>query len=380
MPNLAQAIRAATAKKRRKEQKVRAVFQQAAAKKQRKAARKRGALAAVIGPRIIQHAAATPAAKLHKSVSVIRSKIIKGAASGKARPLALQVMKAANVPPRDERGEIRSLAAFMQKVAPYRSDIWGIETISDLGDVIRDGGADCDCYTVALGTMGMSAGYPVRLKVVGNERLSHIYPEFYGRRSGQWIPADATKPGDPTAINRTWAHEVVIPIDPWMRDADFSSWLSDVGKKVFGKKAGKRLEKKANKAFSKVMKTTKTVVGFIPGGEFIGKAVDAAQVLKHAGEDPTKMSQKTINEIALSNPALAQEIMAARAQGVKGLTVGGSGQLVGTAYTDPAAAITAKSIAAGVLPSNGTTAPAAGSNMLPLLAVGAAAAYLILKK
>lgn len=376
------------------------------------AARRAGARPLFITPdpgqTFTQHLVASPAAKLQKSVGLIRSKIIKGAQTGQARPLAMQILRKAKVPPRDARGEIRALATFMQNVAPYRSDIWGVETVADLADTIQNGGADCDCYTVAIGQLGMSAGYPVRLKVVGNAaRPSHIYPEFYDKRSRSWIPADATKPGDPTNINRTWNTVITIPIDPWMRDEDFSSWLSEVTKKVLGKKTGKAIEKAVNTIGKTVVQTASAVAGILPGGSAISKAIDTAYMLRYVGADPAKIGAANVEEIRLQNPAMAAQMDVIRASGQPGWTMSASGMRYdplpgqmaalnigpdGQAYTDAGQLVDPATVAAlmgtsglksmspGVYGSAAAAPASSLTSLLPILALVGVGALLYFKK
>lgn len=104
------------------------------------------------------------------------------------------------------RGQLEELYKDLQSRWKYVRDIDGLETIPTSGRAIyqmvlgnyakedprETGFGDCDCVSVALGSLARSIGLPVRLVTMakpGQTQHSHVYPEIMIPGEG-WIPAD----------------------------------------------------------------------------------------------------------------------------------------------------------------------------------------------
>lgn len=315
------------------------------------------------------HRVAGPQEKLAKTISLLNSKINQAPLDPRWRTIALAVIRA--VPERDERGEINALAAYVKSRIKFRRDPYGVELIQDLSDSLASGAGDCDCYAVALGSLAVSIGYPVRLRIVGRDQYSHVYPEFYLRSRKEWYPVDLSRPrtqrnlgtpgagkdlkvyirrGDGKLPVQAQAQEqrAVVPGMTMTPPAgpDFSpeelselgSWLSELGNKVFGKAAGKKLESSINAIGKQTLTAVKMIAPVIPGiGPLIGKGADIAIQMTHQGEDPTKMSWNAINEINVSNPQLAAQLAQIKQANTPGYAMTSRGvEYKGTyAYQDP---------------------------------------------
>jgi len=101
---------------------------------------------------------------------------------------------------KDWMGEVKLLFDVVRKRVRYVRDIYDKDTFtSPLRTFLEYKAGDCDDYTVLLGSLLFSIGYPIKLKVVQtrpNKTWNHIYllvgiPPY---RPIQWIPLDASQP------------------------------------------------------------------------------------------------------------------------------------------------------------------------------------------
>lgn len=79
---------------------------------------------------------------------------------------------------RDYWGEVKALFYWMRANVRYIRDMRTIDTFATAMRTIEARGGDCDDYTIALGSLLMSIGYPVRMKTIqtkGAGDWSHIY-------------------------------------------------------------------------------------------------------------------------------------------------------------------------------------------------------------
>jgi len=140
--------------------------------------------------------------QLHKTVRLIGQGIQAGS---NYLPIRLH---AANVATRakwkDYRGQLRALyddvlsrtryvkdPAHREMVAVSGPAIYGV-LMGRLNTLTGKGPLDCDDYTVLLGALGRTIGFPPRIvtqTMRGHSRPSHVYPEFFIQGQG-WIPAD----------------------------------------------------------------------------------------------------------------------------------------------------------------------------------------------
>ena len=199
--------------------------------------------------------------KLAVSQELIPSMIRRNSALPETRKLALQMIQEAGAPEHDRYQEFLAIANGLKKRVRFLRDPHRIESISDLGDTLEFGAGDCDDYTVALGSLLAAAGFPVRVRIVGRDRLSHVYPEALV--NGSWLPADlARKSGwfnrkkypkmkivelEEALSGVPWAGVAGdLGADDWDEDDELGSWLS----------SGFKTAKKSVKKVVKGIKTT----------------------------------------------------------------------------------------------------------------------------
>lgn len=113
------------------------------------------------------------------------------------RQKAIQILRAARVPPRDRRGEVAALFEWVRGNVRYTRDIWKVELLHSARRMLELRAGDCDDMTILLGAMLQSIGHPVRLVLAGYRPdrpslYTHVYPEV--NVGGRWLAADATLP------------------------------------------------------------------------------------------------------------------------------------------------------------------------------------------
>jgi len=130
--------------------------------------------------------------KLGLTLDLIRQKIHAGSMDPRIRALAVQLIREARVVERDYWGELTAIARGIKARVRFTRDPHRVETIGDAADTLDLGAGDCDDYTVLCGACLKAVGFPVRLKLVGQDRFSHIFPE--ARVGGRWTPVDLARP------------------------------------------------------------------------------------------------------------------------------------------------------------------------------------------
>jgi len=170
-----------------------------------------------------------PTASLHKvktleeRVALLVPLIQKGRRDPIVRQRIMKYFRDYDVPERDTGGELaairaglsrdsgvktRAIYAGVRKDVRYRRDIYGIDTFQSPRRTLEFGGGDCDDYTSLLASMYLSAGFPVRIKIIETKvaaqgrtspkepNWDHIFvlvgvpPE--NPESGRWIPVDGS--------------------------------------------------------------------------------------------------------------------------------------------------------------------------------------------
>lgn len=113
------------------------------------------------------------------------------------RRFSLKIIEDAGIPARNHYGEAKAIFDWVLGNIPFRRDIAGRETLQSARSSIRfwEKGiphADCDDYTILLGSMFESVGLPIRLVTtqVTPGSWSHIYLDV--NVGGKWIAADAS--------------------------------------------------------------------------------------------------------------------------------------------------------------------------------------------
>jgi transglutaminase superfamily protein len=120
--------------------------------------------------------------------------IDRGKKDPQVRGMAAQIIRAANVPAFDFRGEFRAIFEWVKRNIRWTRDPTNKEGIQDAATTLQWGIGDCDCISILICSLLGSIGARTRLVTISNhadapEDFSHIYPEV--RLDGRWIPVDA---------------------------------------------------------------------------------------------------------------------------------------------------------------------------------------------
>jgi hypothetical protein len=120
--------------------------------------------------------------------------IDRGKKDPQVRGMAAQIIRAANVPAFDFRGEYRAIFEWVKRNIRWTRDPTNKEGIQDAATTLQWGIGDCDCMSILICSLLGSIGARTRLVTISNhadapEDFSHIFPEV--RLDGRWIPVDA---------------------------------------------------------------------------------------------------------------------------------------------------------------------------------------------
>lgn len=129
--------------------------------------------------------------KLAVTLKEIPAMISRNAVLPATRALALRMIDEYASPEHDRVAEFYAIAEGVKKRIRYTRDPHGVELLQDLGDALATGAGDCDDYTIALGSLYQSVGFPVRIKVVGKEGRFSIFSP----RSRSRAPTGAPRAG-----------------------------------------------------------------------------------------------------------------------------------------------------------------------------------------
>jgi hypothetical protein len=129
-------------------------------------------------------------------VKHIKDLIYKGKQDSEIRRLATELVR--DLPDRDYNAEIAAIANYVKSNVRFTQDIKGMDTYFHPIRTLESGVADCDDFSILLGSLFESIGHPVRLKVVQTKNASdfdHIYPlvnisDNETGETGNWIPVD----------------------------------------------------------------------------------------------------------------------------------------------------------------------------------------------
>lgn len=149
-----------------------------------------------------------------RTVAHVQALIRQGVKDFYVRQKAIDILLEKGVRPKDYLGEIKALFEWVQQNVRYTKDAFRVEMLHSPRRMLELRAGDCDDMSILLGAMLEAIGHPVRLVIVGPDRLrpglfTHIYLEVFHK--GRWIPLDATMPHPlgwaPRVFNRK-----VIPI------------------------------------------------------------------------------------------------------------------------------------------------------------------------
>lgn len=103
------------------------------------------------------------------------------------------------IPEKDWEGEVRAIFKWVRSNIRYSRDIESKDTYQAPMRTVEMKIADCDDTSILIGAMLLSAGYPVKMRVIrtkGSKEWNHIFP-MVGLPPGgpnKWVAMDATVP------------------------------------------------------------------------------------------------------------------------------------------------------------------------------------------
>lgn len=103
-----------------------------------------------------------------------------------------------NVPPRAWQAEIKALFKYVIENVRYTLDPYQLELFQSPNRSLELGIGDCDDICILLGSLLVSAGYPVRVRIIalkGHNDFSHVYllAGVPPHNPTYWMPLDASR-------------------------------------------------------------------------------------------------------------------------------------------------------------------------------------------
>lgn len=128
--------------------------------------------------------------KRDKDVRLLAGKILAGE-SGKF-----------NVEARDWKGEVVAIFEYVRENVRYTRDIHNVELFQRPKRTLEHRIGDCDDMTILLGSLLMSVGYPIMIRVIGLKNtgtFQHVYlvVGLPPHDPKTWMPLDPSRPEKP---------------------------------------------------------------------------------------------------------------------------------------------------------------------------------------
>ena len=136
--------------------------------------------------------------RIDKMIRVIQA----GKRDPRIRERVANIVK--SLPEKDDGAEIQAIFDYVREKVRFTSDIHNIETYQDpITTLDRFGIGDCDDYVIALASMYLNVGFPVRIKVSADTsthptqskpQWNHVWLQVGVPKINptQWIDADAS--------------------------------------------------------------------------------------------------------------------------------------------------------------------------------------------
>jgi transglutaminase-like putative cysteine protease len=100
-----------------------------------------------------------------------------------------------DLPPKDWRGQVRRLHAFVRDRIRYLRDIDGVETVQTPDKTLELAYGDCDDKATLLATLLQTIGHPARFVAIATQApgdFSHVFVDtLIGR---EWVALETTEP------------------------------------------------------------------------------------------------------------------------------------------------------------------------------------------
>ena len=136
------------------------------------------------------------------------------------------------VPDRNTAQEVRAIHAFVRDNVRYTNDPWGVETLTDPTDMLREvdlagrASEDCDAHVVLEASLLEAIGTPTRFNVASMDATrpgdpSHVWLE--ARVGGEWVPLDPIVKDKPAG----WIAPELAGLYPTTGMGDFTDDISE---------------------------------------------------------------------------------------------------------------------------------------------------------
>lgn len=115
---------------------------------------------------------------------------------------------------RDYDGELRSILQWVKQNIKFRGEFR--ETIQTPLVTLALGAGDCDDFSILIAALARALGYQTRFRTVAADadapgEFSHVFPEVQHKKTGEWIPLDATV----ASSYAGWAPSVITRNKAW---------------------------------------------------------------------------------------------------------------------------------------------------------------------
>jgi len=129
-------------------------------------------------------------------VQIIADLIEEGGKDPYIREFAVKIVR--SCPPKDYHCEVEKIFNWVKRNVRYVKDVYFADSYHTARRILSLKSADCDDFTILLGALLTSIGYPVLIRIVrakGKKTFHHIYP-LVGIPPDRpsWYPLDATFP------------------------------------------------------------------------------------------------------------------------------------------------------------------------------------------
>jgi Transglutaminase-like superfamily len=111
--------------------------------------------------------------------------------------LAVAIVHGGRIRQFDFEGERRAIYRWFQSTVRFFKDIAGKETLRSARETLSGRAGDCDCQTIAMGSLLKTIGHNVRIVTISShpeapDIFSHVFLECRDRR-GRWVPMDTAR-------------------------------------------------------------------------------------------------------------------------------------------------------------------------------------------
>jgi len=130
-----------------------------------------------------------------RKLDIIRRSIRRYSRNPEIRQLASSIVAS---PSKGLGGDITAIFNWVRWNVNYEKDIRGRDIFESPLYTLKVGKGDCDAFTILIGSMYRSLGYPIRIRIASRDgkEWTHIYPlvGYPKDRPSRWVVVDASAP------------------------------------------------------------------------------------------------------------------------------------------------------------------------------------------